>query len=175
MPVTSRDLDALMADLPPLPAARTMPKGATSAPPRAAPIPRAYGFAALLFGLPAWPLGAFFTAAGWAMGLNWILSFLGVPYQIPAPTGLIGVGCAAVVGLIYSRIEFHPPTRHRTPGVMLLLWAVWVAIIVTDVGSTYAGIAIPGPITAVVATLLTFAPDQLIMRGWRIVRGVAPF
>jgi hypothetical protein len=174
MPVTSRDLDALMADLPPMPAARTMPKAATSAPRSPTP-PRAYGAIGIMLGLIFWPIGAWYTAAGWAQLANWALTFFGLPALVPAPAGIPGVVAALVIGLLYSSVEFSPPLGRHTWRSAVMLWALWGVVILSDVYTTYAGMASPGIAAGVVAALLTFAPDQATIRGARILRGRSPF
>jgi len=137
-----------------------------------AAIPRAYGLMAVLLGVAFWPLGAWYTAVGWAWVLNWLLALVALPWRVPTPEGVYGIAAAAIIGGIYSAIELSPPRRKGVDWVSwLMLFVVWLFVIISDVGTTYAGMTQPSGIAAVLAILLTFAPDQATMRGVRILRG----
>lgn len=159
MAVTSRSLD-------PLPE-KTAPK--------AARVPWYYGAALLLFGVPFWPVSAWFLASGWIEIVNGVLAFVHVPAAIPALSGWLGLGAAVLVGATYSRVELAPPLRSHPWRVAALLWLAWAAVMLSDVGATYRGLSRESLVGIVLALVLTFAPDQAIMRGWRIIRGKSPF
>ncbi len=138
-------------------------------------IPWYYGAALLLFGVPFWPVAAWFLAAGWAVVVNAILDFVRLPWAVPAPSGVYGLVAALIVGGIYSRVELKPPIVERDWRRAALLWVVWALVMLSDVGATYRGLERPSILGVALAVVLTFGPDQAIMRGWRILRGRQPF
>ena len=89
--------------------------------------------------------------------------------------GLYGLGAAAIVGGIYSRIELRPPLRERDWRRAALLWLVWLVVMGSDVWATFTGLERPSVVGVLLAVVLTFGPDQAIMRGWRILSGRQPF
>lgn len=162
--------------------------------PKASPL---VGVFALLIGLPFWFEAARFTRDGWILAINWLCNRLAVPWQVPTLDWRVALGAALVLGVAYSRIEARPPLlppkNWRKDGLTLRawrvdrtwqVWAVWLFLIVTDIGSTYVGarnrgqsadelrilrdIATSGAALVVYAILLTFAPDGLIRYGWRV-------
>lgn len=150
-------------------------------------IPPAYGVASLAIGCVLWVMGAWYTASGWAWLLTYVLDRVGLPWVVPQPSGLIGVAAAGIGGYVYSRIELSPPSlrRHRAT-TFILVGIVWLIIIVSDLGTTLAGTMLPArpdslalaqwiaatPIAAGVwSAILTFAPEQLILRGIRAAKG----
>jgi hypothetical protein len=138
-------------------------------------IPRVYGAALLLFGVPFWPVAAWFLASGWVVVVNAIMDLLRQSWAVPAPAGVYGLVAAVIVGGIYSRIELKPPIRERDWRRAALLWLVWALVMLSDVGATYRGLERQSVIGALLAIVLTFGPDQAIMRGWRIINGRPPF
>jgi hypothetical protein len=146
-------------------------------PPKGKPerIPRVYGAALLLFGVPFWPVAAWYLASGWRTALNAILAFLRQGYALPVLAGISGLAAAIIVGAIYSRIELKPPLRERDWRRAGLLWLVWLVVMGTDVWATFTGLERPSAVGGLLAAVLTFGPDQAIMRGWRILTGRPPF
>lgn len=155
------------------------------------------GVFALLIGLPFWFEAARFTRDGWILAINWLCNRLSIPWEVPTLDWRVALGAALVLGVAYSRIEARPPLlppkNWRKEGLTLRawrvdrtwqVWAVWLFLIVTDIGSTYVGarnrgqsadelrilrdIATSGAALVVYAILLTFAPDGLIRYGWRV-------
>jgi len=155
------------------------------------------GVFALLIGLPFWFEAARFTRDGWILAINWLCNRLSIPWEVPTLDWRVALGAALVLGVAYSRIEARPPLlppkNWRKEGLTLRawrvdrtwqVWAVWLFLIVTDIGSTYVGarnrgqsadelrilrdIATSGAALVGYAILLTFAPDGLIRYGWRV-------
>lgn len=184
MPMVARDI--------PPPARQNGHRPAAPEPPRRSRIPRVYGVVAFVGGLVFWPVGAMYTATGWAWLINFVVvNWLGMPALVPPPTGNTGLVAAGLVGLIYSAIELTPPSRRRFGlAAWLLVGVIWLVVIVSDVGTTFAATVRPPtppalPLlrwlaetwtaAAAWAILLTFTPDQAIVRGWRIMWGRPPF
>lgn len=138
-------------------------------------IPWHYGAALLLFGVPFWPVSAWYLASGWIEIINGVLDFLRISAALPALSGWIGLGVAILVGAIYSRVELSPPLRGYPWRTVVLLWLAWAVVMLSDVGATYRGLDRGSVLGISLALALTFAPDQAIMRGWRILRGRPPF
>lgn len=155
-------------------------------------IPRVYGVVAFVGGIIFWPVGAVYTLDGWIWLINFVLvNWLGMPPlapQLGSETRLLIAGC---VGLIYSKVELSPPRPAR---LGLAVWAlailVWGIVIFSDAGTTFAATVRPAtppalpilrwlaetwPAAAAWSLLLTFVPDQAIVRGWRIMWGRPPF
>ena len=155
------------------------------------------GVFALLIGAPFWFEAARFTRDGWILAINWLCTRLAVPWQVPALDWRVALGAALILGAAYSRIEARPPVLPPknwrkdalNPRAWRIertwqVWAVWLFLIVTDIGSTYVGarnrgqsadelrilrdIATSGAALVGYAILLTFAPDGLIRYGWRV-------
>lgn len=147
----------------------------------------AVGIALLAFGIPGWLAGGKYTVNGWIEWGNWFLTWLEVNARIPALAGywLLLILPAAYV---YSEIEVRHRPAWRSSGRWHfsppLVWAIWLLVVGTDVASTYTGVRVPAAdaflITRQVATdplfafawssLLTFAPEWLILGGIRFLR-----
>jgi hypothetical protein len=142
---------------------------------------------AILIGVLLWPLGAWYTASGWAWLITYLLGKIGLFWVVPQPSGVYGLIAAGAIGYAYSRIELSPPNLRRLGLVaFVLVGLIWLVVIVSDVGTTLAGTLQPArpdslalfrwiagvPVAAAMwALVLTFAPDQAILRGWRVLRG----
>lgn len=144
------------------------------------------GVVLLAFGVPGWLAGGRYTVDGWVVWLNWFSTWLHIPASIPRIAGW-GLLLVLPVAYIYSQVEVtHRPVRRvgshwRSAGP--LFWAAWLLIVATDVGSTYQGVRAPAPgaweITRQVAaepwlaffwaSILTFAPERLIIGGIRLL------
>lgn len=141
---------------------------------------------ALAFGLTFWAVGGKYTLDGWVTGLNILLGFLQVPARIPRPVGW-WVLLFIPLALAYSWVEVRarPPLVPRGAfdrwAVAFLLWGI---VILSDIGSTFAGIQSPGPrpwpvsvwlaendlAGGVWAVILTFVPEALILYALRQLR-----
>jgi hypothetical protein len=136
----------------------------------------------LLFGVPLWLVGSRYTLDGWLTALGWLLAWLGIPVTIPDMRWGFFIGGMALLGLGYSYVEIR---RRPGPQTDALLWAIWLVVIATDVGSTFFGfrgeqtsewplmawMAETWPVAAVVAAVLTFLPEWFITGGWKHLRG----
>ena len=171
MAVKSRDIDGVDDAGQGRPAEAHRPQRAG----RGEAILRVYGAALLLFGIPFWPVAAWYLASGWAEIINAVLAFVRVAAAVPSPAGVYGLIAAGVVGAIYSRVELRPPTGARAWRSAALLWVVWAAVMGSDLWATFYGLARPNVLGGILAVVLTFGPDQGIMRGWRILNGRPPF
>jgi hypothetical protein len=164
-----------------------------------APRSRVLGLFAILFGAPLWLEAARFTRDGWILFVNWTCARFGVPWQVPALHWLVSLAALLIIGLCYSHVELVkqpivPPRNWRKDFLdwskwrferRWEAWVVWVLLVVSDIGTTYAGarepdpsglavlrdIARAGTALAVYAILMTFLPDRLIRFGWRALRG----
>lgn len=145
------------------------------------------GLLAWAFALPLWLIGARFTLDGWVVALNAVAGWLTLPAVIPHPSGWWVLLCAPL-GVAYSWVELAGrPGRLRRATVSRwsVLALLWVAVMLTDIGSTALGLLYPGddawplftwlaqvpPGVAVVAILLTFLPEALAVGGWRLING----
>ena len=148
------------------------------------------GLALLAFGAPAWVVGGRYTVEGWAIWLNRLAGWLGIPEQLAAPAGWALLGWVAALGLIYSRVEVaHRPWSRASGRWVLaapLAWVAWVLVVGTDLGTTYEGLIAPPAAGAdawridlaasegaagVAAILLTFGPEWLILGAWKLLKG----
>ena len=122
------------------------------------------GVFALIIGAPFWFEAARFTRDGWVLAVNWLCDRLNIPWQVPVMDWRVALGVALILGIAYSRVESRPPMRlpkdWRKNGLGLArwhierqwqVWAVWVFLIVTDVGSTYMGARARGATNSVAA------------------------
>lgn len=150
----------------------------------------AFGVAGIAISALTWYYGAQFTFDGWIVWLNQILARFRVPMTIASVpvswwfTMLLIIG----VGLIYSKIEMTPPVYytgrwsfahmadlHNYQWKSWQACVVWLAIVITDVASTFTGIVQPqtdGWVVSlgahqgdwrsfVLATVLTFVPERV--------------
>lgn len=135
------------------------------------------GVAALLFGLPLWLIGAFYTLQGWVFGLNLVAAAVHLPAVVPMPRGW-WVLLFVPLGLLYSWVEVHRPSRADALWLM-----VYLLIILSDLATTYLSVIAADATTLsrwAAATLwaafawtavLTFAPEWLIMGGLKLIWG----
>lgn len=154
---------------------------------------------ALLIGIPFWLEGARFTRDGGITAINWICERFGTPWRVPELSWQASIIAMTLVGLAYTYIELgrQPVRLPRNLRKDFLhfekwrfersweVWAVWIILVVTDVGTTYIGARNPDPsglsiirdIAAASATLaayailITFIPDRMIRYGWRTLKG----
>lgn len=180
------------------PAAQPKPKAAQPKPIRVAvPVPplpashgarRVLGVAALLFGVPLWVVGAHYTLDGWTLMVNVVLELVRSGIVLPLATGVWAL-LLVPIGVVYSIGErVFLPLRKAKGRWLFLGWGVllvWLLVNGTDLGSTYLGIATPGPsawpITKWMAAnlwakltwmlVVTYVPEVLLTLGWRWARG----
>lgn len=177
-----------------------------STPVRSDPIPRTtsssriVGLFALLFGIPLWLEAARFTRDGWILFLNWVCLRFSIPWQVPTPDWRVAIALIVILGFGYSYVEMvkqpvRLPRNWRKDAFNFRswrferrweAWVVWVVLIASDIGTTYAGAKNPDPsglaimrdivasggMLAAYAIILTFVPDRLIRFGWRAFKGV---
>ena len=164
--------------------------------PKAAPKRRAtwaLGLTLIAFGGIGWIFGGSFTLDGWISWMNSVLAIVRLPLAIPQAQGLWRL-LFIPLAFVYSRVE----TRHRpvwrdaqgrwhfeTP----IFWVGFLLITLTDIGSTAVGLQATDPAAwgvlaptvswivasggrvGSVATILTFAPEWLILSGmWLLKR-----
>lgn len=159
---------------------------------------RIVGIFALVIGLPFWLEAARFTRDGWIGFINWLCTRLSIPWQVPILDWKVMIGLILALGLGYSYIEIgKQPIRmpHKWSDALDFkqwefqrrweVWAVWVVLIISDVGTTYLGAKNPDPSglaimadissravpLAIYAILLTFIPDRLCKFGWHSIKG----
>jgi hypothetical protein len=144
----------------------------------------ALGLVLVIFGAIGWIAGSKYTLFGWVDGLNLLLSWLGLPFNVPTPAGYF-ILIAIPLGIMYSRVETRIWHRRsealmRTP----LFWLGWLIIVLSDVATTFLGVRIISadswqisqqiagslPIAAIIAGVLTFAPEWAILGGMRFLR-----
>lgn len=159
--------------------------------PQAAPQGRSPAFAAavmlLLFGVPLWLVGARYTFDGWMTALNMLLAWLRLPLWVPSMDWRLYFVIVIALGVLYSRVEvrmFGTARRGRALAMPGFLWALWVLVLLSDVGSTFLGVITPAPdswpITRWVAAtwpaagtwsvVLTFLPEWLIIGAMQLLR-----
>lgn len=147
----------------------------------------ALALALLAFGFIGWVLGGMFTFDGWITWVNGLFTIVRLPLAIPPAAGLFRL-LFIPLAIAYSRVEVkHRPVWHDKQGVFHfespLFWVGFVLITLTDIGSTAVGVQSMNPAEwgalqplvvwvlqagwriGSVATLLTFAPEYLIMGG----------
>lgn len=134
------------------------------------------GIAAILFGVPLWLVGAFYTLQGWVMGLNLVTAAIHLPAHIPLPTGW-WVLLFIPLGLLYSWVEIHRPTRASAAWVV-----AYLLVILSDLATTYLSVTAADATTIsrwaaatiwasfIWAAILTFAPEWLMIGGVRLIR-----
>lgn len=157
---------------------------------------------ALALALPAWMEGARTTREGWVLFINWVLARAHLPLAVPPSSAWhwgVALGALVLLGWGYSRVEINhapirPPRNWRKDffngsawhiETAWQRWLVWLALIVSDVGTMYLGarqpqasdpaifhqIAASWQVASAYAILITFVPDQLLRYGWRSLRG----
>lgn len=147
------------------------------------------GLTLIAFGLVMWVAGARFTVDGARIGLNLLLSWLGVPTQIAPLRWETLLFLIALVGWVCSRVEVKNFPVRRVGGKLLFIGAAgligWGLTSATDLGTTVLGVLNPGPrpwpivqwvavtpwATALVSVVLTFLPEWMIVAGWWMLRG----
>lgn len=153
----------------------------------------ALGMALLIFGGIGWIFGGMFTLDGWISWVNGILTIVRIPLSLPAATGLWRL-LFIPLAVIYSRVETHHRPVWRDEDKQWhfeqpLFWVGFILITLTDIGSTAVGLqftdagawgALQPTVTwlvgsgvriGAVATVLTFAPEWLILGGiWLLKR-----
>lgn len=144
---------------------------------------RAGGAMLVLLGALLWLAGARYTLAGWHVGINWFLAWLGLPVRLPPIVGY-GVLLAAPIGVIYSLIELRRPWHVRAPDwqALTLYAIIWLIVVISDGGSTFLGVKQGGAwtvakqvaasdfISAIWALILTFVPEWFMIGGIRLLR-----
>jgi hypothetical protein len=156
------------------------------------------GLGLIAFGLSLWVPAARFTADGWVAWLNGLAGWLTIAERVPRLGGWGLVVVALIVGGAYSVVEIiwqplqitwfeDAQGRRRTRWVVLPLaiWVLWLLATATDIGTTYVGLLLPPPdalpawrdlarsqdACAVLAVVLTFAPNWLILAGIQLLLG----
>lgn len=152
----------------------------------------ALGITLLLFGSIAWVLGGMFTFDGWISWLNGLFGIVRLPIVIPAAAGLWRL-LFIPLALVYSWVETknRPVWRDKSKQWHFeapLFWVGFILITLTDIGSTAVGLqhtdtaawgVLEPTVTWIVgdgwrvgaaATLLTFAPEWLILGGIWLLR-----
>ena len=153
----------------------------------------ALALALIAFGGIGWLLGGMFTFDGWITWVNGIFTIARLPIAIPPAAGLYRL-LFIPVAIAYSRVEVkHRPVWRDKQGKFHveppLFWVGFILITLTDIGSTAVGMQNTNPVewTALqplvvwvlqtgarvgsVATVLTFAPEWMIMGGiWLLKR-----
>jgi hypothetical protein len=175
-------------------------------PVRSTPIPRPpsgssriVGLFALLFGIPLWLEAARFTRDGWILFIDWLCARFNIPWQVPSLDWRVAIALIAILGFGYSYVEMvkqpiRMPRNWRKDGLSFgawrferrwEAWIVWIVLIASDIGTTYAGAKNPDPsglalmrdviasggMLAAYAIILTFIPDRLVRFGWRSLKG----
>jgi hypothetical protein len=171
---------------------------------RSLPVPRTnpsrlVGLFAMLFGIPLWLEAARFTRDGWILFINWLCQRFSIPWHIGALDWRVAIGLIVLLGFAYSYVEMvkqpvRMPRNWRQDGLNFKAWkferrweawVVWVVLIASDIGTTYAGAKNPDPsglalmrdiiasggLLAAYAIILTFIPDRLVRFGWRALTG----
>lgn len=142
----------------------------------------ALAIALLFFGGLGWIAGGKFTVEGWTDWFNRIGHWIGVEGALTVPRGWVLVALIALSGVAYSLVEiaFRSTTARRQP----LFWVAWLPIVATDVGSTYFGVRAAGsadplilqqvaaawPLAILVALVLTFLPEWMMIGAWKLLR-----
>lgn len=147
----------------------------------------AVGVVALAFGAGGWLMGGKYTLEGWVIWLNWFLAWLGLPLRVPSIAGWWFL-LIFPLALLYSKVEVSHRPAQQVRGVWTfappIFWLVWALIVVTDIGSTFAGVKAPAPdawaltkqiaasdwYSGIWATILTFAPEWFILGGLTLLR-----
>lgn len=152
----------------------------------------ALGIAVLAFGAIGWVLGGVFTLDGWVSWVNGALRIARLPLAIPEAVGLWRL-LFIPIALVYSYVETrNRPVRRDTSGKWKieppLFWVGFALITLTDIGSTTIGLQTTHPAewgvlrptiawvladgvrVGTSATVLTFAPEWMIMGGVWILR-----
>ncbi len=132
-----------------------------------------------------WLAGAKYTLLGWVTGLNWFLGWLGLPARVPAPAGYYML-IMIPAGLLYSLVEVKRPWKQRNKSGerAALYWAIWMLLVASDIGTTFAGVTTPEPnawaisrqlaaiwpLAGAWAAVLTFVPEWLIAGAHKLLR-----
>jgi hypothetical protein len=118
---------------------------------------------------------------------------------VPALDWRVALALIVILGFSYSYVEMvkqpvRMPRNWRKDALDFKawrferrweVWLVWIVLIASDVGTTYAGAKNPDPsglaimrdivaaggLLAAYAILLTFIPDRLVRFGWRAIKG----
>jgi hypothetical protein len=149
----------------------------------------AAGLVALLFGVPLWITGAWYTLIGWVALLNMGARMLRFRGQIDLPAGGAALVGLIAIGVMYSIVEVHLfPVRRQGKQVVTLpalMWLIYLLIIGTDLATTGLGVLNPTPetppllmylaasvqVAAIGTVVLTFLPEGLILGGLKLLRG----
>lgn len=148
----------------------------------------AVGVALFAFGIPMWLAGGKYTVEGWIEWIRMLSTWFGTPLAIPRPVGwwLLVI---LPVAIIYSRVEVrHRPASWRAGRMHFthdpLFWVAWLLIVCTDIFTTYTGVRSPAAdatlllqqvasswwLSGTWATILTFAPEWMIIGGMYLIR-----
>ena len=146
----------------------------------------------MAFGTIGWILGGMFTLDGWVSWVNGVFGLARLPLAIPEVAGLWRL-LFIPIALIYSYVETRNRPLSRDKGGKWkieapLFWVGFILITLTDIGSTAVGLQNTNPAQwgvlrptiawvlgdgwriGTLATVLTFAPEWLIMGGNWILR-----
>lgn len=160
---------------------------------------RVVGLFALLFGIPLWLEAARFTRDGWILFIDWVCARFAIPWHVPPLHWGVALSLIAILGFGYSYVEMAKqpvrlPRNWRKDWLDFKAWKferrweawiVWIVLIASDIGTTYAGAKNPDPsglaimrdivaaggLLAAYAIILTFIPDRLVRYGWRAMTG----
>lgn len=152
----------------------------------------ALALALIAFGAIGWIFGGMFTFDGWITWVNGAFSIVRLPVIIPPASGWWRF-LFVPLAIAYSRVEVkHRPVWRDKAGKIHIeapsFWAGFILITLTDIGSTAVGIQHTDPAqwgaleplvlwtlrsglsVGAVSTILTFAPEWLILSGVWLLR-----
>lgn len=140
-----------------------------------------------IVGALLWLAGARYTLLGWVSGLNWFLAWLGLPARVPTPAGWY-ILLLIPLGLLYSAVEVRRPWKRKSKNEekTVLYWAIWIALVATDIGTTFFGVLVSvtasswpivreiaalWPVAFVWALVLTFVPEWFVGGARKLIKG----
>lgn len=137
-----------------------------------------------------WLVGSVFSYEGAVKGLNWAMSWLGIPFSIPLGRGVVSTFLAIALGVVISRgqiakfpfamvMKGGKRALKLVSGWVLVAWMVHSGInIITNLIGLAALPENPAPLHVWMATnpliigfaglVLAFAPEVLLVVGWAL-------